>query len=82
VSNKVLLVRTTLERTCLVEIALSGWDGPQAAANLIKLAEQARAFSASGEGGLRAFARWLTEQRGASSIAEATIAEEADNVRE
>ena len=48
------LVRATLERTRLVEIALAGWDGQQSAANLVKLADQARAFSASGAGGLRA----------------------------
>jgi ATP-dependent helicase/nuclease subunit A len=74
------LVRATLERTRLVEIALAGWDGQQAAANLVKLADQARAFSSSGGGGLRAFAQWLDEQQGASSAAEASIAEESDDV--
>ena len=46
------LVRATLEKTKLVEIALAGWDGQQSAANLVKLADRARAFSASGAGGL------------------------------
>ncbi len=74
------LVRTTLEKTRLVEIALAGWDGQQSAANLVKLADRARAFSASGAGGLRAFARWLSEQRASSDEAEASIAEESDDV--
>jgi ATP-dependent helicase/nuclease subunit A len=38
------LVRVTLEKTRLVEIALAGWDGQQSAANLVKLAERARAL--------------------------------------
>jgi ATP-dependent helicase/nuclease subunit A len=74
------LVRATLEKTRLVEIALSGWDGQQSAANLVKLADQARAFSASGAGGLRAFARWLADQRASSDEAEANVAEEMDEV--
>lgn len=74
------LVRTVLERTRLVEIALAGWDGQQAAANLVKLADQARAFSASGAGGLRAFARYLADQRSSSDMAEANVAEETDDV--
>jgi ATP-dependent helicase/nuclease subunit A len=77
------LVRATLERTRLIEIALAGWDGQQSAANLVKLADRARAFSAfsaSGAGGLRGFARWLTEQRAASDEAEANVAEESDEV--
>jgi ATP-dependent helicase/nuclease subunit A len=74
------LVRATLERTRLVEVALSGWDGQQSAANLVKLADRARAFSAAGAGGLRAFASWLTEQRASSDEAEANVAEETDDV--
>jgi ATP-dependent helicase/nuclease subunit A len=74
------LVRTVLERTRMVEIALAGWDGPQSAANLVKLADRARAFSAAGAGGLRGFARWLVDQRAASDEAEASIAEETDDV--
>lgn len=74
------LVRATLEKTRLVEIALAGWDGQQSAANLVKLADRARAFSASGAGGLRGFARWLSEQRASSDEAEANIAEESDDV--
>ncbi|HWQ24382.1 MAG TPA: UvrD-helicase domain-containing protein [Gaiellaceae bacterium] len=74
------LVRATLEKTRLVEIALAGWDGQQSAANLVKLADQARAFSASGAGGLRGFARWLSDQRASSDEAEANVAEESDEV--
>ena len=75
-----VFVRAVLQETRLVEIALAGWDGQQSAANLLKLADRARAFSASGAGGLRAFARWLAEQRAASDEAEAGIAEETDDV--
>ena len=74
------LVRAVLDRTRLVEIALLGFDGKQSAANLVKLADQARAFSSSGGGGLRSFAHWLAEQRASSDITEATVAEEADDV--
>ena len=52
------LVRAVLRETGLIELALSERHGEQAATNLLKLAEQAHAFAASG-GGLRAFAaRW------------------------
>jgi ATP-dependent helicase/nuclease subunit A len=74
------LVRAILEKTRLVEIALAGWDGQQAAANLVKLADEARAFSASGGGGLRAFARWLAQQRGGADVSEASVTEETDDV--
>jgi ATP-dependent helicase/nuclease subunit A len=74
------LVRETLAPTRLVELALAGGDGQQSAANLVKLADRARAFSASGAGGLRAFARWLTEQRASSDEAEANVAEETEDV--
>jgi ATP-dependent helicase/nuclease subunit A len=74
------LVRAALEKTRLVEITLAGWNGAQAAANLVKLGDQARAFSASGAGGLRAFARWLAQQRGGSDVSEASVTEETDDV--
>ena len=74
------LVRETVRRTRLIEIALTGWDGRQAAANIAKLVEQARAFSARGGGGLRAFARWLTDQRGTADTEDAGVAEVTDDV--
>lgn len=74
------LVRETLETTRLVEIALTGWDGQQSAANLLKLADQAGTFSATASGGLRSFARWLVEKQASSDEAEANIAEETDDV--
>lgn len=46
----------------------------------MRLADRAHAFSALGAGGLRAFARWLTEQRASSDEAEANVAEETDEV--
>jgi ATP-dependent helicase/nuclease subunit A len=73
------LVRETVERLRMIEVALAGWDGQQAAANLAKLVEQSRAFSARGGGGLRAFARWLAEQRGTYETENAGVAEAADD---
>ena len=74
------LVREAVVRTRLIEIALTGWDGGQAAANIAKLVEQARAFSARGGGGLRAFARWLTDQRGTADTEDAGVSEITDEV--
>ena len=73
------LVREAVRRTRLVEVALTGWDGKQAAANVAKLVEQARAFSGGGGGGLRSFARWLVDQRGARDTEDAGVAEATDN---
>jgi ATP-dependent helicase/nuclease subunit A len=73
------LVRTTVERLRMIEVALAGWDGQQAAANLAKLVDQSRAFSARGGGGLRAFARWLGEQRGGRDAEEAGVSEATDD---
>jgi ATP-dependent exoDNAse (exonuclease V) beta subunit len=73
------LVRMTVERLRMIEVALAGWDGQQAAANLAKLVERSRAFSTGGGGGLRAFARWLAEQRGGRDTEDAGIAEASDD---
>ena len=73
------LVRATVERLRMIEVALAGWDGQQAAANLAKLVEQARAFSSGGGGGLRAFAHWLAEQQDGRDTEDAGIAEPSDN---
>jgi ATP-dependent helicase/nuclease subunit A len=73
------LVREAVRRTHLIEVALTGWDGRQAAANVAKLVEQARAFSAKGGGGLRSFARWLVDQRGARDTEDAGVSEAGDD---
>ena len=73
------LVREAVRRTRLIEVALTGWDGRQAAANIAKLVEQARAFSGGGGGGLRAFARWLADQRGSRDMEDAGVAEASDD---
>ena len=73
------LVREAVVRTRLIEIALTGWDGGQAAANIAKLVEQARAFSARGGGG-SARVRWLTDQRGTADTEDAGVSEITDEV--
>jgi len=74
------LVRRVIERTRMVEVALALPGGDQPAANLLKLADQARAFSASEGGGLRAFAQWLAIVRDEESPeADAVVAEETDD---
>jgi ATP-dependent helicase/nuclease subunit A len=73
------LVREAVRRTHLIEVALTGWDGKQAGANIAKLVEQARAFSGGGGGGLRAFARWLADQRGSRDTEDAGVAEATDD---
>ncbi len=75
------LVQSTLERTRLVEYALTLPDGQQAAANLLAITDQARAFSAAKGGGLRPFARWLKQSTEIDNPeVDAGIAEEADDV--
>ena len=75
------LVRRVVERTRLVEFALTTRGGEQGAANLLAIAEDARLFSAAGGGGLRAFIRYLREAMAEEQIEiEATVAEETDDV--
>jgi len=76
------LVRRVLERTHMVEVALALPGGTQAAANLLKVADQAHGFAAVGGRGLRAFARWLAAQRDAdrSPEEEAPVADAGDDV--
>lgn len=76
-----LLVQRLVAESRLVEVALTGRDGPQAAANLLAIVDQARAFSAAGGGSPRAFTRWLAEntEREANEV-DAGIAEETDDV--
>ena len=49
------LVARVISEAKLVEVALTLPRGEQAAANLLKLADEARAFAGAGGGGLRAF---------------------------
>src|SRR5439155_7133715 len=57
------LVHRLISRTHWAELALTIPQGEQAAANLLKVVDQARAFAGAGGGGLRAFAHWLETGR-------------------
>jgi ATP-dependent exoDNAse (exonuclease V) beta subunit len=74
------LVRKAIERTGLVEAALSLPSGRQSAANVMKLLDHAREFSAAGGGALRAFTSWLgrMREREADEV-DAPVAEERDD---
>jgi ATP-dependent helicase/nuclease subunit A len=75
-------VQRAVERTNLVEFALTLPNGgDQSAANLLKMIDQARAFSAANGGGLRAFVRWtVTSSENRSDESDAMVAEATDNV--
>ena len=74
-------VRRVVERTRLVEFALTQRDGEQGAANLLAIVDQARLFAAAGGGGLRPFIRHLRDSMEQEEIEiEATVAEETDDV--
>ncbi|OAI38494.1 hypothetical protein AYO39_00985 [Actinobacteria bacterium SCGC AG-212-D09] len=74
-------VRRVVERTRLVEFALTRPDGDQGAANLLAIVDQARMFAAAGGGGLRPFVRHLRGSVDEDEIEiEATVAEETDDV--
>jgi ATP-dependent exoDNAse (exonuclease V) beta subunit len=75
------LVRRVVERTRLVEFALTREDGEQGAANLMAIIDDARLFAAAGGGGLRPFIRHLRDAITHEAIEiEATVAEETDDV--
>ena len=75
------LVRRVVERTRLVEFALTKDDGEQGAANLLAIVDDARLFAAAGGGGLRPFIRHLRDSLENEAIEiEATVAEETDDV--
>jgi ATP-dependent helicase/nuclease subunit A len=75
------LVRRVIERSHLVEFALTLPEGPQAAANLLAIGDQAQSFSSAGGGGLRAFTRWLDKStQTESQEVDAGITEDADEV--
>jgi ATP-dependent exoDNAse (exonuclease V) beta subunit len=74
-------VRRVVERTRLVEFALTRADGDQGAANLLGIVDQARLFAAAGGGGLRPFIRYLRDSMADEQIEiDATVAEETDDV--
>jgi len=75
------VVRRVVDRTRLVEFALTREDGEQGAANLLAIVDDARLFSAAGGGGLRPFIRHLRDSMEQEAIEiEATVAEETDDV--
>ena len=75
------VVRRAVDRTRLVEFALTKDDGEQGAANLLAIVDDARLFSAAGGGGLRPFIRHLRNSMEQEAIEiEATVAEETDDV--
>jgi ATP-dependent helicase/nuclease subunit A len=75
------VVRRVVERTRLVEYALTQDDGEQGAANLLAIIDDARLFAAAGGGGLRPFIRHLRDSLENEEIEiEATVAEETDDV--
>ncbi len=75
------VVRRVVDRTRLVEFALTRDDGEQGAANLLAIVDDARLFSAAGGGGLRPFIRHLRDSMEQEAIEiEATVAEETDDV--
>jgi len=75
------VVRRVVERTRLVEFALTRQDGDQGAANLLAIVDDARLFAAAGGGGVRPFIRHLRDSMENEAIEiEATVAEETDDV--
>ena len=75
------LIRAVLDRTRLVEFAMLQPQGDQVAANLLKVIDQARAFTEASGRGLRSFTRWLkvnTERT--TDETDAPISEETDDV--
>ncbi|MBO0703277.1 MAG: PD-(D/E)XK nuclease family protein, partial [Candidatus Dormibacteraeota bacterium] len=75
------LVRRVVERSRLVEYAMTREDGEQRAANLLAIVDRARLFAEAGGGGLRPFIRYLNGliEREQAEI-DAGITEETDDV--
>lgn len=74
-------VREVIDSFRLVEFAMLQHQGEQAASNILKIIDQARAFGeARRAGGLRSFVRWLKDNTDrASDETDASITEETDN---
>jgi ATP-dependent exoDNAse (exonuclease V) beta subunit len=78
----VSLVREVIDRLRLVEIAMLHPQGEQGAANILKVLDQARAYTdARPAAGLRGFVRWLRSNlERESDETDASISEDADDV--
>ena len=75
------LVRLAVERSGLVEAALTVPGGDQAAANVLKVVDVAQEFSGAGGGALRGFTNWLTRNRDEEEReVDAPVAEERDDI--
>jgi ATP-dependent helicase/nuclease subunit A len=75
------VVRRVVERTRLVEFALTLPDGAQGAANLLAIVDQARRFATAGGGGLRPYIRYLRASIEQEAIEiDASVAEETDDI--
>jgi ATP-dependent helicase/nuclease subunit A len=77
------VVEALLTATRLVELALLGPSGDQAAANLMKVVEQARGFASRPNASFRRFVQWLAQnQRRAPRESDSSVSEpEGDTVR-
>jgi ATP-dependent helicase/nuclease subunit A len=75
------LVRMAVERSGLVEAALTVPGGDQAAANVLKVVDVAQEFAGAGGGALRGFTNWLTRNRDEEEREDdAPVAEERDDI--
>ncbi len=75
------IIRAVLDTTRLVEFAMLQPQGEQTAANLLKMIDQARAFSDAQGGGLRGFVRWIRQNvLRAGDETDASVSEESDDV--
>ena len=75
------LVRLAVERSGLVEAALTVPGGDQAAANVLKVVDVAQEFAGAGGGALRGFTNWLVRNRDEEEReVDAPVAEERDDI--
>lgn len=75
------LLRAVLRETRLIEFAQTRPRGEQAAANLLKVLDQARAFAETGSASLRPFLQWIDQQRSVrADEADAPVADLGDEV--
>lgn len=75
------LVRLAVERSGLVEAALTVPGGDQAAANILKVVDVAQEFAGAGGGALRGFTNWLVRNRDEEEReVDAPVAEERDDI--